>query len=123
MRFLVDESSDGRVAAYLRGLGHDATTVAGDHQPGLPDPEVLARAWNEGRILITDDSDFGALMFRDKHPHAGVLYFRLDTTSLAIRINRIDHVLATYAEQLEQLIVITNERIRLRLASLEEADR
>ncbi len=118
MKFLVDESSDGRVAAYLRGLGHDATTVAGDHQPGIPDPEVLACAWDEGRILITDDSDFGELVFRYNLPHSGVFYFRLDTTSLAVRTDRIDYLLVTYAEQLDQFFVITNERIRMRRSSL-----
>lgn len=119
MRFLIDESSDRRVATHLRGLGHDATTVAGDHQPGLPDPEVLALAWHEGRILITDDSDFGELVFRYNRPHSGVFYFRLDTTSLAVRTDRIDYVLATYGEQLDKFFVITNERIRMRLSSLE----
>ena len=119
MRFLIDESSDGRVAAYLRGLGHDATAVAGDHQPGLPDPEVLALAWRERRILITDDSDFGELVFRHNRPHSGVIYFRLDTTTLAVRHDRLTYVLEHYAHRLDQFIVVTRERMRLRLSGLE----
>lgn len=119
MRLLIDESSDGRLAAYLRNLGHDATTVASDHQPGLLDPEVLALARHEGRILITDDSDFGVLVFRFGHPHAGVLYFRLDTTSLSVRTDRLDDVLDKYHEQLDRFFVITNDRIRVRLSNLD----
>ena len=83
MRFLIDESADARVATYLRALGHDATTVAGDHAPGLRDELVLAIAHAEGRVLITDDADFGELVFAHRQPHAGIIYFRLGTTVLA----------------------------------------
>ena len=116
MRFLIDESADGRVAPFLRGLGHDATTLAGDHEPGLPDPEVLAIAWREQRILITDDSDFGELVFHHHHPHSGVLYFRLDTTALAVRTDRLNYVLAHHANDLSEFFVITRERVRMRLS-------
>ena len=77
MRFLLDQSSDARLIPYLSDRGHDATRIARDYPPGLPDEQVLAIAATEGRILIASDRDFGELVFARQHPHAGVILFRL----------------------------------------------
>src|SRR5581483_6100263 len=45
--------------------------------PGLPDTQVLAIAYPEGRVPITDDRDVGELVFRHRQPHAGVIFLRL----------------------------------------------
>ncbi len=113
MRFLLDESADARLAAHLEARGHDAQFVALHHRPGLPDPEVLAIAHREGRILITDDRDFGELVFRHRQPHAGVIYFRLETTKLAARTARLDDVLTTHRDQLDRFLVVTELTVRV----------
>ncbi len=63
MKFLLDQSTDARLLPYLRDLGHDATRIGSDYPSGLSDEEVLAIAREEGRILITDDRDFGELIY------------------------------------------------------------
>src|SRR5438128_1671619 len=114
MRFVIDESADARLAAHLTRLGHDVTLIARNYRPGLPDQEVLAIARREERILITDDRDFGELIFRQQHPHAGVIYFRLSTTLLEIRIARLDLLLTSHLEQLDQFLVVTDRNVRVR---------
>jgi predicted nuclease of predicted toxin-antitoxin system len=79
MKFLLDQSADARLVTYLRQLGHDVTRIARDYPPGLLDPKILSLARAEGRILITDDRDFGELIFRLQLPHAGVIFLRLGT--------------------------------------------
>jgi predicted nuclease of predicted toxin-antitoxin system len=68
MRFLLDESADARLAPCLRGLGHDVTRLTVDYPAGLPDPRVLAIAAAEGRVLLTNDRDFGELVFPRRRP-------------------------------------------------------
>lgn len=114
MRFLIDESADARLAIYLRSLGHDAATVAGDHTPGMSDEAVLAIALSEQRILITDDRDFGELVFQQGRPHRGVIFFRLGTTVLASRIERLDNVLTHHADRLDHFLIVTRYRVRVR---------
>lgn len=114
MRFLIDESADTRVARPLRELGHDVTTVAGDHAMAMDDVDVLAIALREQRVLITDDRDFGELVFRDRQPHAGVLYFRLSNTRLSLRIARLEHVLRQHGEELDQFLVVGDHDVRVR---------
>lgn len=69
----MDESADARLGPFLRRLGHDVATIAVDHPASLKDEDVLAIARREQRILITDDRDFGELVFRNRRPHAGVM--------------------------------------------------
>jgi streptomycin 6-kinase len=40
MKFLLDQSTDGRLAVYLRKLGHDVTRIAADYPAGLLDPRT-----------------------------------------------------------------------------------
>ena len=54
MRFLADESFELRLVVFLRSLGHDATVIGLDYPPSLPDRDVLAIAFLERRVLITN---------------------------------------------------------------------
>lgn len=45
--------------------------------PGAKDPNVMHKAIQEGRIILTFDSDFGELVFRNGMQPCGVVYFRL----------------------------------------------
>jgi predicted nuclease of predicted toxin-antitoxin system len=115
VRFLLDQSSDARLIPHLRSLGHEATRIARDYPAGLPDSEVLAVAHREERILITDDRDFGELVFQHFHPHSGVIYLRLgDDADIATKRDRINHVLAFHVDQLDQFLVVTRDRVRNR---------
>jgi predicted nuclease of predicted toxin-antitoxin system len=114
VRFLIDESSDARLAAYLTTKNHDATLVAQAHRPGLSDREVLAIALREGRVLVTDDRDFGELVFRQRQRHSGVIYFRLRDTLLQTRLTRLAYVLERYSKRLDEFVVVTDHRVRLR---------
>ena len=58
MRFLLDENAEFRIGRFLRGLGHDVTSIAVDYERGQNDRTVLELAVDEQRILITNDRDF-----------------------------------------------------------------
>ena len=115
MRFLFDQSADARLVPHLRDLGHDVTRVDAEYPAGLPDVDVLALAYREGRILTADDNDFCELVFRYRQPHAGVILFRLGNFApLALKVERIDHVLANYGERLHQFLVVGRRSVRVR---------
>ncbi len=113
MRLLLDEGLPFRLAAHLRGQGHDVTAVGHDYPHALADREILAIARRERRIVLTNDKDFGDLVFRDKLPHAGVVLFRLGYVPLPVRIARLERVLIEYADRLDQFIVVTPGGIRV----------
>lgn len=85
MEFLLDQSADFRLAAFLRERSHDVTAIGEDYPSGLADEEVLAIAEREGRALITSDLDFGELVVRYESALAGVILFRFDETDVELK--------------------------------------
>jgi predicted nuclease of predicted toxin-antitoxin system len=75
LRFLADESCDFAVVRALRAEGHDVVAVA-EYATRSIDRELMEQARQEERILITEDKDFGRLVFAGKMPSAGVILIR-----------------------------------------------
>ncbi len=115
MRFLLDESAEFRIATFLSLAGHDVTAIAHDYPHALSDHDVLAIARNEDRVLITNDSDFGELIFRQHLTHAGVIFFRLRPEATAQdKIARLGPLLISHQQDLSRFIVVTEHRVRVR---------
>lgn len=77
MRFLADENFPGSAVAVLRASGHDVVWIR-TFAPGSSDPEVLAQASRERRILLTFDKDFGELAKASLLPSTcGVVLLRI----------------------------------------------
>lgn len=114
MKFLLDESAEFRIAASLQRLGHDVTAIAHDYPASLADSDVLALALQEGRILITNDRDFGELIFRERRPHAGIIYFRLPlASSVAEKVDWLERILREHEADLGKFIVVMTRGIRV----------
>ncbi len=76
MRFLANENFPLRSVNRLREAGYDIASITED-SPGVTDSEVLARAADEERIILTFDRDYGELIYRLGMPSPrGVIYFR-----------------------------------------------
>ena len=116
MKFLLDANAENRIAAYLQRLGHDAIRVDDNFPPRTSDSEVLAFAYKEKRILITNDKgDFGELIFKDLHPHAGVILFRrLRPGDIQTKLDQLTYALEAYSDWLNYFLVITPTVIRPR---------
>jgi predicted nuclease of predicted toxin-antitoxin system len=79
VRWLIDECVDANLAALLRGLGHDVVYVS-DLTPRAADTEVMNRAHHENRLLLTEDKEFGDLVFRRARPVPGIVLLRIDSS-------------------------------------------
>lgn len=75
MRFLADESCDFAAVRALRAAGHDVAAVC-ETSPRATDAEVLDLAAREDRTLLTEDKDFGQLVFAGAGARAGVVLIR-----------------------------------------------
>ena len=114
MKFLLDDNIDVRLADVLREQGHDDTAIARDYPHSLDDPDVLAIAQREDRILITNDTDFGELVVRERRPHAGVILFRVRPATFTHQRDRLAQVLADHADDLGHFLVVESTRVRVR---------
>ena len=108
MRFIVNESTGVAVVEYLRDSAHDVLAVA-EAMPQASDAEILARAVNEARILLTNDKDFGELVFRSGQPHHGILLLRLRDESSRNKVGVVRAVLEGYGDRLADGFAVATE--------------
>ena len=94
MNFVADEIVDQPIVIGLRRQGHFVLAI-GEVAPRSDDTEVLRRAREVGAVLLTNDKDFGELIFRQRLHSGGVLLLRLSGLS---RDAKVAAVVATIQE-------------------------
>jgi predicted nuclease of predicted toxin-antitoxin system len=113
LRFLVDESVSADVTDYLRSVGQDVLSIA-EVERGAVDENILARAVTERRILITNDKDFGEIVFRSGQAHHGVLLLRLRNESAANQVQTIAALMRQFPDYITgQFAVVKEDSLRI----------
>ena len=113
MRFLADESCDFAVVTALRAAGHDLSAVV-EINPGAQDDVVLALARSEGRVLLTEDKDFGQLAYAGGHETAGVVLIRFPASARSSLGQAVLSVVAEFGVRLSGgFVVVEPGRARL----------
>ncbi len=115
MKFFADHDVYAVTVRFLRNMGHDTVTA---YETGLSeayDADLLRKAGELNRILVTRDRDFGGLVFAEKMAN-GVIYLRmLPSTQNAVH-DELAKVIKTYSEDdlKKAFVVIEPGRHRFR---------
>ena len=112
MKVLLDTCVWGGVRKALSDAGHDVVW-AGDWTTDPGDEEILHRAHQETRVLVTLDKDFGELAIVRGLPHSGLIRLVNLSTSDQARISIA--VLAKFGREFEAGAIITVEAARVRV--------
>ena len=114
--FLADECFAGPLVRAMRAAGYDVPRSA-DTFPAAPDEQVLALAFAQGRVLRTEDNDFGDLVVRLGLPTHGVIRVDLKSLHKADQAVRLIKALNELGEKVRGAMV-TIEPNRTRMRSL-----
>ena len=114
MQLFADESVAAQIVRQLRDLGHDVLYPP-ETEESAADEIWLNKAQTENRVLITDDKDFGELVFRKKMSSAGIVLLRLHRLPLPDRLlwlkPRWEQILSRSPGN---FAVVTDQKIRIR---------
>jgi predicted nuclease of predicted toxin-antitoxin system len=114
VRWLVDECIDAGLVSHLRAAGHDVHYMA-EIDPSVSDTIAMMRAQRELRILLTEDKDFGDLVFRRGHPVPAIVLLRIDPASHALKRKRLDAVISRFGNDLfGRYLTVEEARLRSR---------
>jgi len=112
VKFLVDESVGVGVYLKLKQMGFDVVSAMYSMK-GASDEEIIRKAIDENRIIITDDKDFGWLASLYKPP--GVILLRLKDEGTGNKVKIVLYVIEKYGKNiLGSILVVSEKRIRLR---------
>lgn len=80
---------------------------------GADDEEIVKRAIEENRVIVTNDKGFGRLAGSYKPP--GIILLRLKDESIENKVKVVSFVVASYREEiLGNVMVVSENKIRLR---------
>jgi predicted nuclease of predicted toxin-antitoxin system len=114
VKLLLDSCVSHRLAEELRALGHDVIAAAEwPKDPG--DPQILAIAHEQHRVLVTLDTDFGELAVVKGQLHSGII--RIDGPRVHEYAQVVQEALAQYGDDLDAGGIVVCEVGRMRLHS------
>ena len=105
LRFLVDDSCDFAVVRTLRADGYDVHAVS-EVMPRTDDRAVIEQASREQRILLTEDKDFGRLVFASHADSAGVILIRFPGNTRQTLAHAVRRVVQEQGERLLGTFVV-----------------
>jgi predicted nuclease of predicted toxin-antitoxin system len=114
MKVLLDSCVWNGAKKVLEASEHDTRWV-GDLTEDPGDAAILATAYQEQRILVTLDKDFGELAIVYDKPHCGII--RLVGHSARRQGPVCAEVLQKYEHELQNAAIITVEPGRVRIRS------
>lgn len=89
MKFLADQDVYQITIDFLRKLGQDIVCIRDVGLSTPSDRELLAWAHQNQRILITRDKDFGALVFLSHQKNPGVIFLRIEPSTIESTHNEL----------------------------------
>jgi len=114
MKFLIDENVGITITKYLRDQGFDTKSVS-ELYPSRNDSTIINNAKKEERIIVTNDKDFGYLIFKSKLSSSSIILFRFKEENPTEKINAIRTILGFPEEKiLNHFIVADENKIRIR---------
>ena len=118
MKFLADMGISPATVRFLRDLDHDAVHLAEQRLHRLPDPEIIVKARNEARIILTHDLDFSALMAASGARLPSVILFRLSDMRPDTVNSFVALILQNHADALQQGAILSVNETRIRVRPL-----
>ncbi len=116
MKLLADLHIAPATVEFLRRLGHDVVRVSETLPPTATDREIVATAVAQGRVILTQDLDFSAIIALSGTTQPSLLSVRLSSS----RIEHVNAVLERILPAVENdllsgaVVVVEDQRIRLR---------
>ena len=119
MRILADAHISPHTVRHLNGLGHDAIRVTDIMPANAPDHDIIDGAVSNGRVVLTQDLNFGDIVAVSGMSLPLVIQLRLSDA----RVDSMNRILGLVLPQLETpvangIIATVNDDIHIRIRRL-----
>jgi predicted nuclease of predicted toxin-antitoxin system len=117
-RFLTDENIHPEIIEFLRSESFDVASTSELALNGKPDDEILKRALSDKRVIITQDNDFGKLVFANKEEFVGIIYLRPGHIASNFHIKTLQSIMAENPDLQPPFLLVAEhgiERVKIRI--------
>lgn len=110
-KLYLDQMFKVNVAQTLRNQGHDVLRASETGQARADDQQILQKAINENRILITLDEHFGDWVLLPLSSHPGVIRIKVNPTTTEKVVKLLMSFLNQHSpDQFKNHLVILSEK-------------
>ena len=118
MRLLADLHISPKTVEFLRSLAHDVVRVHEVLSVKATDDEIVVKAREEGRAILTQDLDFSAIIALSHRPDPSLITLRL-ASSRTDYVNRLlARILPSLEEDVQAGVMVTVEDNAVRRRNL-----
>lgn len=112
-------------ARHIRSMGHDATHLLDQGLHRLSDEQIVEKALEEDRVILTHDLDFGRIVALSRSGFPSVITFRLNDMRPVTVNHVLDDLLSRLGSDIESgaLVSVSDQSIRVRPLPIGETDR
>lgn len=111
---IADENVDRVLIDQMRANGYEVFSIRED-QPGISDKNVIQLAKSKKALIITEDKDFGELVFAHEIKNCSVIFLRYEKRNYEKIVNNVFQVLKEhYQNSGHYFITITSKQVRIR---------
>lgn len=110
---IADENIPLPIIEQLRVLKIETFSIF-EERRGISDKEIIALAQNPPRIILTEDKDFGDLVFAYNHDNVSVILLRYHFSEMEKIISILINFLQNNSIENHMFVVITTKNIRIR---------
>jgi predicted nuclease of predicted toxin-antitoxin system len=118
MKLLLDQGLPRSAAVALREVGIDAVHVGDLGMAEALDEQIIAHAHAEGRVVVTLDADFHAILALTSATGPSILRMRIEGLRGDAMARRIRVVLGACGEDLAAGAVVSADLVRIKLRRL-----
>ncbi|MBS0472301.1 MAG: DUF5615 family PIN-like protein [Proteobacteria bacterium] len=108
MRWLADECLHYEIVERLREAGDDVLSVA-ESAAQATDSDLGLLALREGRVLLTEDKDFGDLTFTSGASMPGIVLFRIRPRLRHLKWPGLAEAIAMFGADLHRRFTVVEE--------------
>ena len=114
MKLIADESLNFEFVSALRQNGFEIISIAEKH-PSIADENILEMSLTPPSVVITEDKDFGELIFKNKQDFSAVILLRYEVNQEEYILKSLLSLLKNHLHELHKsFVTISVNRTRIR---------
>jgi|SRR5208283_3845253 len=112
LKFVADVNIEKAIVDLLREKGFDIKWVT-EFNPAMNDPALLRMATAQKRILLTNDKDFGEMVFLQKKLSHGTILLRVKGQQSNLKVRLVGRLIERHGDKLAgHFVVVTKDKFR-----------
>jgi predicted nuclease of predicted toxin-antitoxin system len=122
LSFFADENIPSELIEWIRNNEYNVSGVKAEKMFGMADADIIKNCYSSGQIIITQDNDFGKIIFTKSVPFFSIIYLRPGHLDAGFHIPTLKSILKRKELIIAGTLVIgsrKDDKIKIRIKQIQ----